>query len=265
MLRWIFVLLLLANAAYYAWSHGQLATWGLAPTPSNEPERVRQQLRAHEVRLLTDAAPPAPTPAPADPAAPDSAPAAASPASAPAPALAAALASASSPASAPVALATAPASAPAPPDEPTQCLQVGGLNERQADALRQAAAALPADSWTLEATTVPERWMVYMGRFADAEAVEKKRAELRALGVSYDRPGAAWEHGLSLGRFSSEERAQAALKDLARQGIRTARVVQERTESQVYTLRLPAVNRALRSQLPTLRRALAGKRLQPCE
>ena len=43
MLRWIFVLLLLANAAYYAWSHGQLATWGLAPTPSNEPQRVRQQ------------------------------------------------------------------------------------------------------------------------------------------------------------------------------------------------------------------------------
>ena len=263
MLRWIFVLLLLANAAYYAWSHGQLATWGLAPVPSNEPERVRQQLRAHEVRLLTDAAPPAPTPAPADPAAPDSAPAAASPASALV--LAPVLASASSPASAPVALATAPASAPAPPDEPTQCLQVGGVNERQADALRQAAAVLPADSWTLEATTVPERWMVYMGRFADAEAVEKKRAELRALGVSYDRPGAAWEHGLSLGRFSSEERAQAALKDLARQGIRTARVVQERTESKVYTLRLPAVDRALQSQLPSLRRALAGKRLQPCE
>ena len=261
MLRWIFVLLLLANAAYYAWSHGQLATWGLAPVPSNEPERVRQQLRAHEVRLLTDAAPPAPTPAPADPAAPDSAPAAASPASA----LAPALASASSPASAPVALATAPASAPAPTGEPTQCLQVGGLNERQADALRQAAAALPADSWTLEATTVPERWMVYMGRFADAEAVEKKRAELRAMGVSYDRPSYAWEHGLSLGRFSSEERAQAALKDLARQGIRTARVVQERTESQVYTLRLPAVDRALQSQLPSLRRALAGKRLQPCD
>lgn len=263
MLRWIFVLLLLANAAYYAWSHGQLATWGLAPVPSNEPERVRQQLRAHEVRLLTDAAPsapaPAPAPAPADPAAPDSAPAAASPASAPA------LASASSPASAPVALATAPASAPAPTGEPTQCLQVGGLNERQAAALRQAAAALPADSWTLEATTVPERWMVYMGRFADAEAVEKKRAELRAMGVSYDRPSYAWEHGLSLGRFSNEERAQAALKDLTRQGIRTARVVQERTESQVYTLRLPAVNRALQSQLPTLRRALAGKRLQPCE
>ena len=97
------------------------------------------------------------------------------------------------------------------------------------------------------------------------EAIELVAAELRALGVSYDRPGAAWEHGLSLGRFSSEERAQAALKDLARQGIRTARVVQERTESKVYTLRLPAVDRALQSQLPSLRRALAGKRLQPCD
>ena len=254
MLRWIFVLLLLANAAYYAWSHGQLATWGLAPTPSNEPERVRQQLHPEDVRVLALTAP---APAPAAPPAP------AEEATAPADVVAA---PASAPASTPASAAPAAvASAPAPAGEPTQCLQAGSFDERQTMVLRQAAAALPEGSWLLEATVVPERWMVYMGRFADAEAVEKKRAELRAMGVSYDRPSYAWEHGLSLGRFSSEERAQAALKDLARQGIRTARVVQERTESQVYTLRLPAVNRALRSQLPTLRRALAGKRLQPCE
>lgn len=254
MLRWIFVLLLLANAAYYAWSHGQLATWGLAPTPSNEPERVRQQLHPEDVRVLALTAP---APAPAAPPAPGEE------ATAPADVVAApASAAASTPASAAPA---AVASAPTPAGEPTQCLQAGSFDERQTMVLRQAAAALPEGSWLLEATVVPERWMVYMGRFADAEVVEKKRAELRALGVSYDRPGAAWEHGLSLGRFSSEERAQAALKDLARQGIRTARVVQERTESKVYTLRLPAVDRALQSQLPSLRRALAGKRLQPCD
>ena len=251
MLRWIFVLLLLANAAYYAWSHGQLATWGLAPTPSNEPERVRQQLHPEDVRVLALTAPaPAAPPAPGEEA---TAPAdvVAAPASAPA----------STPASAAPA---AVASAPAPAGEPTQCLQAGSFDERQTMVLRQAAAALPEGSWLLEATTVPERWMVYMGRFADAEVVEKKRAELRALGVSYDRPGAAWEHGLSLGRFSSEERAQAALKDLARQGIRTARVVQERTESQVYTLRLPAVDAQLRTQLDALQSALAGKPLAAC-
>lgn len=62
-----FVLLLLANAAYYAWSHGQLATWGLAPTPSNEPERVRQQLHPEDVRVLALTAP---APAPAAPPAP---------------------------------------------------------------------------------------------------------------------------------------------------------------------------------------------------
>ena len=252
MLRWIFVLLLLANAAYYAWSHGQLATWGLAPTPSNEPERVRQQLHPEDVRVLALTAPaPAAPPAPAEEA------------TAPADVVAApASAAASTPASAAPA---AVASAPAPAGEPTQCLQAGSFDERQTMVLRQAAAALPEGSWLLEATVVPERWMVYMGRFPDADVVDKKRAELRALGVSYDRPGAAWKHGLSLGRFSSEERAQAALKDLARQGIRTARVVQERTESKVYTLRLPAVDRALQSQLPSLRRALAGKRLQPCD
>ena len=111
---------------------------------------------------------------------------------------------------------------------------------------------------------VPGRWMVYMGRFADAEAVDKKRAELRALGIAYDRPGATLEPGLSLGRFSSEERAQVALRDLARQGVRTARVVVERAEAKAYTLRLPAVDAQLRTQLDALQGALAGKPLAAC-
>ena len=107
--------------------------------------------------------------------------------------------------------------------------------------------------------------MVYMGRFADTDPLAKKRNELRALGVSYDRPGAALEPGLSLGRFSTEEAAQRALTTLGNQGVRSARVLQERADTPVFVLRLPAVNAAMRDQLTgPLRPALAGRTLRPC-
>ena len=224
MLRIAVLILLLANAGYYAWTQGWLRAWGLAPQEQSEPERLANQIRPEALRILPGKDAPAPAP------------------------------------EAPAAAASTPAGAPAG----GECLQAGTFDERQAEALRAAAAALPQGSWALEAAVVPGRWMVYMGRFADSEALEKKRAELRSRNVAYDRPGAALEPGLSLGRFSSEEAATRELANLGKQGVRTARVVQERPEAKAYTLRLPAVDAALRPQLDTLRPALAGKALRAC-
>lgn len=228
MLRLAVVLLLLANAGYYAWSQGLLRGWGLAPVDESEPQRMEQQIAPQNLRLLPQGSKgAASSAAPAGPAA--------SPATAAAPA------------------------------EPPACLQAGVFDARQADALRQAAAVLPEGSWTLEPTPITGRWMVYMGRFPDEEAVAKKRAELRALKIPYDRPGAALEPGLSLGRFSTEEAAQRGMALLANQGVRTARVVQERADAPGFMLRLPAVNDTLRTRLDTtLQPALAGKTLRPC-
>ena len=110
--------------------------------------------------------------------------------------------------------------------------------------------------------------MVYLGKFADADALGKKRAELRARNVSYDRAGvAALEPGLSLGRFSTEEAADRALAMLERKNgdaVRTARVVVDRPEVVSFQLRLPLVDSALRAQLAPLRPALAGNALQSC-
>ena len=111
---------------------------------------------------------------------------------------------------------------------------------------------------------MPGRWMVYMGRFDDMEALDKKRTELRARNVDFDRAGGSWEYGLSLGRFSTKEAAERELNNLNNKGVRTARVVQERPDSGGFTLRLPAVNAALRAQLDGLRPALAGKTLRAC-
>ena len=53
------------------------------------------------------------------------------------------------------------------------------FDEEQANALRRVAGALPQGSWSLQRTTIPGRWMVYVGKLADASAVAAKRAELR--------------------------------------------------------------------------------------
>ncbi|HSV36963.1 MAG TPA: SPOR domain-containing protein [Ramlibacter sp.] len=53
MLRLLVLLLLLANAAYYAWSHGMLAGWGFAPAQQAEPQRLAQQIKPQAVRLVS--------------------------------------------------------------------------------------------------------------------------------------------------------------------------------------------------------------------
>ncbi|AVS63735.1 sporulation protein [Paracidovorax avenae] len=246
MLRAAVLVLLLANAGYYAWAQGLLRDWGLAPAEQSEPQRLEQQIQPENLRIgrpvSGDAAS---APASPPPVAPSSSPTPASEASHPAPASA------------------GPAQAAAA--DSTACLQAGPFDARQTEALRTAASSLPPNSWSLEPVSVASRWMVYMGRFADEDALEKKRAELRARKVAYDRPGPALEPGLSLGRFSTEEAAERALAALGTQGVRTARVVQERSDATGHVLRLPAATPALRAQAETqLRTALAGRPLRNC-
>ena len=244
MLRMLFIALLLANAGYYAWGHNLLASWGLAPAQEAETQRLSQQIRPEALNIL-----PEPGAAPASYAAP----------------VPAADAAGNSTPDTPSALLvpTVLASSPTPAARGV-CLQAGALDEAQAEAWRRAARALPQGSWQLERSTTPARWMVYMGRFADNAVLAQRRAELKARNVAFDKPGAALEPGLSLGRFTSEEAAQRALVTLSNQGVRTARVVEERPETSTYMLRLPLVDAGLQAQLDALRPALAGKPLRPC-
>lgn len=245
MLRIAFLLLVLANAGYYLWSHGQLQSLGLAPPSQTEPERLGQQVRPEALSLLSvDNAPAhssaAPAPAIASPAAP------AAPASGEEPA--------------------APARPEKAAGQPTSCLVATGIEDRHAEALRRGLVAqVASDQWDLSSTHQPGRWMVYMGKFPDAEFLERKRAELRARKIDFDRAGGALEPGLSLGRFSSEEAATRELTNVARQGVRTARVVQERPDITLYTLRLPQATPALRSQVESMGgKAFEGKPFRPC-
>ncbi|MDO8387601.1 MAG: SPOR domain-containing protein [Polaromonas sp.] len=226
MLRLGVLLLVLANAGYWAWSQGLLAAYGLAPAVQTEPQRLATQIRPEAIRLLTPE-------------------------------------EARKIESGPSRVASAPEAGEAAAPE---CLQAGLFNEEQTATLRSALdATLPPGSWQLESSVEPARWIVYMGKYSNEEALAKKRGELRQLGVAF-RPvtNPALAPGLALASFPAQADAEKELARIATKGVRTARVTQERAEVRGQILKLAAVDAALRAQLDAVKPQLGGKALQPC-
>lgn len=153
-----------------------------------------------------------------------------------------------------------------PAVRPPECLQAGLFDDKQAAALRQSLEpVLPPGSWQLEEAVEPARWIIYMGKYPNVEAVNKKKAELRQIGVSFEGlSNPAMEPGLSLGGFTSQATAQQQLDRLAQRGVRTARIAQERPELRGQLLKLPLVDDALRPRLEELKPVLNGKPLRSC-
>jgi hypothetical protein len=218
MLRLLLLALILANAAYFAWSNGLLRTYGFAPAQQNEPQRLAQQIRPEAIRVLSESE---------------------------------------------LKRADTQAQSEAAPKE---CLQVGLFDDAQADALRPLLEkTLPEGAWQLDTVLQPARWIVYMGKYPNAEALAKKRAELSNLNLKIEGlNNPALEIGLSLGGFDSKAAANAELARLNLRGIRTAHVVQEREESHASLLRLPVVTEAQKGRLDDLKPALAGKTWHKC-
>ncbi len=158
---------------------------------------------------------------------------------------------------------------PPPPPSPTVCLQAGGFNERQIETLRRrAGAALPAGSWKAIPTSPPgqQLWMVYLKQPSDTAAA-RLRAQLRAQGIDVDRPGAALEPGISLGRYSSEERARIGMRELVARGVGGTRIVPVSIgqDTRTWALRLPRATPQLRQRAQqALGNALGGRSFQEC-
>ena len=74
---------------------------------------------------------------------------------------------------------------------------------------------LPAGRWSLDEISEPARWIVYMGRFPDGQAMARKQAELAALQLRTEPiENPALANGLSLGGFDSQEKAVSELAAL---------------------------------------------------
>ncbi len=232
MLR-LLLLLLLANGAYFAWSQGLLAAYGLAPASQSEPQRLTLQIRPEAIRILSTLG-------------------------------AASTSTAAAPASSP--LSTDTSTTATTSTNAAECLQVGLFNEEQTAVLRERLqSVLPAGSWVLESAVEPARWMVYMGKYSSADVLVKKRAELQQLRVPFEAlNNPALEPGLSLGTFTSQLDANAELDRIVMRGVRSAKVIQAQLEVHGQKLRLPAVNASLRPKLDELKPQLVGKSLLAC-
>ena len=150
--------------------------------------------------------------------------------------------------------------------EPKHCFTAGPFDATQVGALdRTLSSALPPGGWQFESVTVPAHWIIYMGKFANAEALEKKRAELAVFKlVPQPVHNPSLEIGLSLGGYDSQEAATAELNKLIQRGIRTARVQQERAAGNATFLKLPAATDAMKQRLNDLKPAMAGQTLKAC-
>lgn len=151
--------------------------------------------------------------------------------------------------------------------KPLECLQAGVFDDIQATVLRKALeSSLPVGSWVLEPLLEPPRWIVYMGKYPNAEALTKKRSELAALNLKTETlSNPSLEPGFSLGGFETQTAATNALNTLTKRGVRTARVVQERALVRGTTLKLNAVDDSLRARLDEVKTALGGKALRACK
>jgi hypothetical protein len=149
---------------------------------------------------------------------------------------------------------------------PKECLLAGPFDDAQAATLRSALeSSLAPGSWQLDSVAMSARWIVYMGKFANAEQLAKKRAELAAMKlVPLGLNNPDLELGLSLGGFDTQADATAELSKLSLRGIRTAKVLQERPEGRQNQLRLPAVTPETKNRLADLKTVLVGRTLHSC-
>jgi hypothetical protein len=238
MLRTLVLILLLVNAAFFAWSQGWLdQVVGVRPGVQHEPQRLALQVNPE--RLV-------PVPPPPRPAQTGSLPADANQVDTEAK---------SSPESASDAgAASAPASAP----QATICVEAGPFNTSEFPQVEAALRPLlPPNSWQSDAVTVQGLWMVYMGPYADADTMARKLNELKRLkGLNFDevKTPASLVPGLSLGRYTSQADADAALATFKLRGIRTARIVNLRQPMDLQLVRVAQANE-------TMQVALAGVKL----
>lgn len=230
MLRALVLVLLLANAGFWAWRQGWLAPLhaliGAAPEGEREPGRLALQVHPERVQLVTAAASAAGTE--------------------------------------PAASAATAASEPAPPS--TACLEAGPFDAAGlATAQAVLQVLLPAEASSVRRLDAGTVWIA-LGPYAEAAPLRQKREELQRLNLAPESArlvpdGAPY---LVLERHDSRDAAEAALKALAERGLRNGRIVDAGagTPRALRVAAADASQQLLLAALPADR--LGGRRFEPC-
>jgi hypothetical protein len=250
-MRILFLLLVAANVAFFAWLRF------FAPAdPALDALPMAQQLDPGKLRIVPErelaqiaAAPPAPGGGPAPKA------------GAPSPEAAAAAKAAAEP--------VAPAK-PAPPPEPAPlaCVEWGSFSPQEATRAEQRLEPLALGARLAQFRGEETAgWWVFIPPQANRTAAQKKAAELKKLGV--DEYFVVQEDGklrwsLSLGVFRTEEAARARLEALRARGVRSAQVGRRETRVPKLWFQVKSVDAALNARLQELAREFEGATLHDC-
>ena len=136
------------------------------------------------------------------------------------------------------------------------CLEAGPFNTAEAEVAARTLrdAGLSPASWQALTTEGPGAFMVYMGRYADRETLQRKLDELKRMKLDAEelRGKPELQPGLNLGRFDQRAAADAALANMAHRGVRSARVLTLRQAQSQTVLRLAAIDAATQARLAGL-------------
>ncbi len=151
------------------------------------------------------------------------------------------------------------------------CLEAGPFSGAElASAEAALSGVVPAGAWARVPADKPGSWAVYMGRFASSDAQLKKEEELKRLRLTFEelKPSpelpADLTPGLSLGRFSVRDAADAALVRFSQGGVRSARVVELQKPSTTVLLRVAKAEPVLAARLKNLKPEAVGKPFGNC-
>jgi len=151
-------------------------------------------------------------------------------------------------------------------DQPA-CFEAGPFNDADLTAAQSAVqSVLPAGSWTSVKTDHPSVWIVYMGKYANRESLNRKEDELKRRKLDFeevlDHPTLAL--GISLGRYDDRPSAGKAIEQFEKQGIHTARVAELSPASTTQMLRVEKADAAVSAQVASLKSDALGKGFTPC-
>lgn len=229
MLRTLLLLLLLANAGFYAWTQGWLSPLLPPRADGREPERLARQLRPELITVLSAGA------------------------------ASAALAAASA----------ASAATDRPDAEPPPvCLEAGPFSDAAAQAAEAVLDqnGVPDGAVQREVFARTYTWGVVIGRLPDRDALRARADELRRLNVRFEEltlpPSLV--PGLRLGNFSDRYGAETAQGNLTNKGVRGVRVVPLPATGIQHWLRAPKADAELQTRLKALPPERLGSGFQPC-
>ena len=231
MLKFVFWLLAGVNLLVLAIGQGYLGSFR---TETREPARLKNQLQANKLSLLTQEQATAPA---APPAAEEAVPAAA---------------------------------APAPPPS-YACTEVG--NFLLADGRRfeaQVAALNLGDRQSRRNVAGQDisSYMVYIPPQGSKEGADRKAGELKQLGVTnyfIINEGSPLRWGISLGVFKSENSAQSQLASLNKPGVHSARVAPRYSASKQLAYQFRDLDAATRARLAEITKQFEEQELRSCK